>query len=137
MSNPRAFVSFDFDHDSASRILFVGQGRKKSPTPFTIGDWSSKKVLPQRSWEQTIAIKIAKCNVLIVLVGRKTSTAKGVIKEIAMAKATKVPVFGVYVDGASTRTPLPRGLQRNRTVTWNWRRIAAMIKQTMREGKNA
>ncbi|KKL05142.1 hypothetical protein LCGC14_2609020 [marine sediment metagenome] len=28
MSDPRGFVSFDFDHDGASRVLFVGQSKK-------------------------------------------------------------------------------------------------------------
>lgn len=137
MSDPRSFVSFDFDHDETSRKLFVGQGKKDSPTPFTIGDWSSKATLPQKTWEQTIEIKIGKCNMLIVLAGRSTATATGVVKEIAMAKAKDVPVFGVYVDGAGTSTPLPTGLQRNRTMAWKWDLIASAIKQTMGEGKNA
>lgn len=137
MADPRAFVSFDFDHDEISRMLFVGQGKKDSPTPFTIGDWSSKETLPQKTWEQTIEIKIGKCNMLIVLVGKSTSTASGVVKEITMAKAKNVPVFGVYVDGAGTSTPLPAGLQRNRTMAWEWDLIASAIKQMMGEGKNA
>lgn len=41
MDDPRAFVSFDFDHDEKSKILFVGQANSESPTPFTIADWSS------------------------------------------------------------------------------------------------
>jgi hypothetical protein len=36
MSDPRAFVSFDFDHDERSKNLFVGQAKSESPTPFTI-----------------------------------------------------------------------------------------------------
>jgi hypothetical protein len=137
MTDPRAFVSFDFDHDEESRRLFVGQGKRDSPTPFTVGDWSSKEVLPQKTWEQTIETKIGRCHLLIVLVGRQTYSAAGVKKEIAMAGRKDVPVFGVYVDGAGTSTTLPAGLPRNRTVAWRWSLVAAAINQTLGEGKNA
>ena len=132
----RAFISFDFDHDELQRAFFAGQGKKNSPTPFTIGDWSSKASLPQKTWEQTIAIKIARCNMLIVLASPTAASASGVAKEIAMAHAVDVPVFGVYVDGAGTGTQLPAGLQRNRTLAWKWDLIAVMIEQAMGEGKN-
>lgn len=136
MANPRAFISFDFDHDELQKTLFVGQGKEDSPTPFVIADWSSKEALPQKTWEETIAIKIGSCNMVIVLVGRTMASASGVAKEIAMANATGVPVFGVYVDGAGTSTPLPAGLPRGRVVGWKWDVIAAAIEQMMGEGKN-
>jgi Thoeris protein ThsB, TIR-like domain len=137
MADPRAFVSFDFDHDEVIRRLFVGQGKSDSPTPFTIGDWSSKDTLPEKTWEETIAIKIGSCNMVIVLVGKSMASAAGVVKEIAMAAAKDVPVFGVYVDGAGTDSTLPKGLARSRVVKWTWPNVAAAIKQMMGEGKNA
>jgi hypothetical protein len=74
---------------------------------------------------------------LIVLSGNTMASAGGVAKEITMAKDVDVPVFGVYVDGAGTSSNLPAGLQRIRTLPWNWDRIAAMVDQAMGEGKNA
>jgi hypothetical protein len=136
VATPRAFISFDFDHDSSSRVMFTGQGKKDSPTPFTIGDWSSKEALAQSQWETLIEEKIAKCNIVIVLVGRYMAGATGVAKEIAMAKKVNVPVFGVYVDGAGSMSRLPAGLSRRRTIPWQWSRIAAAIDQMMTEGKN-
>lgn len=136
MADPRAFVSFDFDHDSTQRILFCGQGKTDSPTPFVIQDWSSKEALPQKTWEQTIREKISRCNMAIVLVGRYMASASGVPKEIAMANQLDVPVFGVYVDGAGSLSALPTGLPRNRVISWNWPAIAVAIKQMMGEGKN-
>jgi hypothetical protein len=136
MADPRAFVSFDFDHDDASRVLFCGQGKKDSPTPFVVQDWSSKYVLPNRTWEQTIQEKISRCHMMIVLVGRHMGSASGVAKEIAMATALGVPTFGVYVDGAGTASTLPIGLARNRVIGWTWANIAAAITQMMGEGKN-
>jgi hypothetical protein len=137
MPDPRAFVSFDFDHDLTLKNLFAGQAKKDSPTPFTVQDWSSKSILPQATWQEEVAKKIAATNMCIVLVGRSISSAGGVSKEIAMAVTANVPVFGVYIDGAGTTSTLPNGLPRNRTIAWDWTLIAAAVDQMMTEGKNA
>lgn len=135
MAHPRAFISFDFDHNETERNLFVGQA-KNSKTPFSIEDWSSKSSLPQSQWEKIISDKINKCNMLIVLSGKTMASATGVSKEIKMAQNQNIPVFGVYVDGANTSSNLPSGLARNRTISWNWDSIANAIDQMMGEGKN-
>ncbi|WP_461481785.1 TIR domain-containing protein [Porticoccus sp.] len=135
MADPRAFISFDFDHNVTQKNLFVGQS-KNSKTPFSIEDWSSKSSLPQSQWEALIKSKMGKCNMLIVLNGKTMASATGVSKEITMAKDQNVPVFGVYVDGANTTSNLPSGLQRNRTIAWDWDKIAAAVDQMMGEGKN-
>lgn len=135
MADPRAFISFDFDHDETEKNLFVGQS-KNSKTLFSIEDWSSKSSLPQSEWEKLIKGKINKCNMLIVLSGQTMASATGVSKEITMAKDRDVPVFGVYVDGANSSSNLPKGLARNRTISWKWDNIASAIDQMMGEGKN-
>ncbi|MFA6185350.1 MAG: TIR domain-containing protein [Candidatus Shapirobacteria bacterium] len=135
MSNPRAFISFDFDHNETEKYLFIGQS-KNSKTPFDIEDWSSKSSLPQNQWERIIEDKINKCNLMIVLVGKNMASASGVAKEISFAKENNVPFFGVYVDDANTSNNLPSDLARNRTTNWDWDNIASAIKQMMEEGKN-
>lgn len=135
MADPRAFISFDFDHNEAEKNLFVGQSRN-SKTPFSIQDWSAKSSMPQSQWEAIVNEKINKSNMLIVLVGKTMASASGVAKEIKMAKDQNVPVFGVYVDGANSSSNLPDGLQRNRTISWNWDAIASAVDQMMKEGKN-
>lgn len=137
MADPRAFLSFDFDHDSNTKVLFAGQATSKSPTPFIVQDWSSKVALTQAEWEALVAAKISQCHLMIVLVGRTMGSASGVVKEIAMAKDKNVPTFGVYVDGAGTASTLPTGLPRNRTIAWTWPAVGAAIDQMMTEGKNA
>jgi MTH538 TIR-like domain (DUF1863) len=135
MADPRAFISFDYDHNSTEKMLFAGQA-KNSRTPFSVQDWSSKASLPQAQWETLIKDKINKCNMLIVLVGKTMASATGVAKEIKMAKDHNVPIFGVYVDGADASNNLPDGLQRNRTIAWDWAKIADAVDQLMKEGKN-
>jgi hypothetical protein len=137
MADPRAFISFDFDNNEESRRLFVGQGKENSPTPFVIEDWSSKTALEEDEWKEKIAAKIAACNMVIVLVGRSAGSAVGVSAEIAMAKDKNVPVFGVYVDGATSSNTMPSGLPSGRVISWKWDAIADAIKQVMGELKNA
>lgn len=135
MSDPRTFISFDFDHNSSEKVLFAGQA-KNSRTPFNISDWSSKATLPQNQWEALIESKISKCNLMIVLVGKNMASASGVAKEISFAKNANVPYFGVYVGGANSSSNLPSGLTTGRTVSWDWDVIAKGISQMMGEGKN-
>ena len=135
MADPRAFVSFDYDHDDTQKVLFVGQA-KNSKTPFSVQDWSAKSSMAQSKWEAIVKEKINKCNMVIVLSGKTMASTTGVAKEIAMAKEQDVPVVGVYVDGANSSSNLPTGLQRNRTIAWDWGKIASAIDQMMGEGKN-
>jgi hypothetical protein len=137
MSDPRAFISFDFDHDETYRMLFAGQGKKDSPTPYTVGDWSSKSVLPQAQWKSLIKEKINKCNLVIVLVGKNMASSGGVASEIAMAKECNVPCFGVYVNEANSLSTVPVGLPRSRTYSWTWPNVGSGIDLCMSEGKNA
>ena len=75
MTDPRAFISFDFDHDDDIKILFAGQS-SNSKTPFSIQDWSAKSSMPQSKWEEMVEDKIKKCNMLIVLAGKYMASAK-------------------------------------------------------------
>ena len=135
MAYPRTFISFDFDHNEGQKNLFVGQSRN-SRAPFSIEDWSAKSSMPQSEWKSIVNGKINRCNILIVLSGKTMASATGVAREISMAKELDVPVFGVYVGGANRTSNLPKGLQRKRTISWNWPGIASAIDQMMSEGKN-
>src|SRR5262249_42858421 len=109
MADPRAFISFDADHNINEKVLFAGQA-KNSCTPCNRQDYSSKEPLPQAEWERRIEAKISGCDLMIVLVGKNMATASGVAKEIVFARRNNVPFFGVYVGGASTMNTLPSGL---------------------------
>ena len=135
-AEPRAFISFDVDNNSDHKVLFAGQAWH-SKTPFSHEDWSAKEPMQQSEWEALVKAKINKTHFMIVLVGRHMATAGGVVKEIVMAKAQNVPIFGVYVDGATSSSTLPTGLARNRVIDWTWDGVAAAVNQMMGEGKNA
>lgn len=135
MADPRAFISFDFDHNETEKNLFAGQA-KNSRTPFSVQDWSAKSSMPQNEWEEIVEGKIKKCNMVIVLVGKYMASSTGVKIEIKMASNNNVPVFGVYVDGANSSSNLPDGLARSRVISWDWGKIADKIDEMMSQGKN-
>jgi hypothetical protein len=135
MADPRAFISFDFDHNEGQKNYFMGQA-KNSRTPFNIQDWSSKEELAQSRWQELIEERLKKCNLMIVLVGKSMLTAIGVHREIEMAVKNIVPFFGLYVDDANYLSTLPTGLNRIRVINWEWTAIADMIDKCMKEGKN-
>jgi hypothetical protein len=136
MAEPRAFISFDVDNNSNEKMLFAGQAWH-SKTPFSHEDWSVKEPMAQSQWEALVKAKINKTHFMIVLVGKHMATATGVVKEIAMAKAQDVPIFGVYVAGADASSTLPTGLARGRVIAWTWDGVASAVTQMMGEGKNA
>lgn len=135
MADPRAFISFDFDHNETSKNLFVGQSANSS-TPFTIEDWSLKQSFGQTVWKDKARAQLRRSNLAIVLVGKQMGSATGVAAELAIAADEDVPAFGVYVDGANKNSTLPTGLARNRTISWDWADIANAIDQMMNEKKN-
>ena len=52
----KAFISFDYDHDSDLKNLLVGQA-KNSDSPFEIADYSIKEPLTG-DWEKKVKEKI-------------------------------------------------------------------------------
>lgn len=122
-----AFVSFDFDHDLDAKMLLVGQARN-AKTPFAIVDHSAKSSMPKRRWVEIVRGRIARCDVVMVLVGQTMASARGVHREIALARELGKPVFGVYVNGAGARSRLPKGLRREDVIDWSWDELARRLR---------
>ena len=49
MALPRAFLSFDFDHDLVPNTLLLVRPERIPPTPFAVQDWSSRRHFPRLS----------------------------------------------------------------------------------------
>jgi antiphage defense system Thoeris ThsB-like protein len=73
---PRAFISFDYDNDSALRDLLIGHS-KHPDTNFQLHDWSVKEPFAPSNWKQRIREKIRASDLVIVICGTKTHTATG------------------------------------------------------------
>jgi hypothetical protein len=135
MRSPLAFLSFDVDHDEAVRSAFLAEA-SDSTTFVNIDRWSTHPQNPRVDWDKLIQTNISRCDLMIVLVGSKTKSAEGVLREIGYARRSNVPFFGVYVEGVDEEAGLPDGLSANRITRWDWKEIDSAVKQMMTESKN-
>ncbi len=85
MAKNKGFVSLDFDIDKILKEFLIGQA-KLTDSPFEVSDHSLKEETLETEWltEATAAMKRAE--VFIVMLGMKTRSASGVLKEVAVAK---------------------------------------------------
>ena len=79
------FVSFDYDHDVQLKNLFVGQAANQR-SPYNIIDGSLLEAAPEPEWEERAEAAIAEADLVVVLLGSYTYRARGVLKEVKMAK---------------------------------------------------
>ncbi|GKT19920.1 TIR domain-containing protein [Acidovorax sp. SUPP2522] len=88
---PRVFVSFDFDNDQQLKHLLIGQTKRKN-LQFSVVDGSLKEASPEPRWKEAALMEIRRCDVVVVLLGRYTHRAPGVLAEVAMARAEGKPI---------------------------------------------
>jgi hypothetical protein len=126
MASPsRAFVSFDYDNDSAMRDLLMGQAAHPD-TPFEIHDWSVKKPFTG-DWKEKVRTRIRQTDVVIVICGESTHMASGVSAEVEIAREERVPYFFLqaYKD---KRCFAPRaGLPTDKIYNWTWENLKLLI----------
>lgn len=123
MAKKRVFVSFDFDNDKVLKDFIIGQS-KHADSPFEVIDTSLKEAAPMKTWEDKARVAIKSSDIVVVMVGPKTHTAPGVLKEVAMARdegITIVQIIG-YKDGNYTAVP-----DAGRLYTWNWENLKKLL----------
>ncbi|MCY4524680.1 MAG: TIR domain-containing protein [Halobacteriovoraceae bacterium] len=110
------YVSFDYDNDKILKDFIIGQS-KMIDSPFSITDWSIKRAV-SGNWVADAERRIRRSDVVLVMVGAKTYSAQGVIKEVALARKHKKKIVQVigYKDIVA---PTPVG-GAGRLYRWNW-----------------
>ena len=119
----RVFVSFDFDRDQKLKTFILAQARN-TDSPFEIENWSLNEPAPQRSWKETARARIARSDVVLVMVGPQTHTAPGVLAEVAIATELGVPVRQVIGYRDSNPPPVPGA---GRLYRWSWPTIKSLL----------
>jgi len=123
VAKKRVFISFDFDNDKVLKDFIIGQSRL-TDSPFEVIDTSLKEAAPMKTWEDKARIAIKRSNIVVVMVGPKTHSAPGVLKEVAMAREEEIPIVQVigYKDGNYTAVP-----NAGRLYTWSWENLKKLI----------
>jgi hypothetical protein len=123
MATKRVFVSFDFDHDKIVKEFVIGQS-KLPDSPFTVIDTSLKEAAPEKTWEDKARLAIKRSDAVMVMVGRYTHKAPGVLKEVRMAREEGKAIFQIigYKDGDYTAVP-----NAGRLYRWNWANLKQLL----------
>ncbi|MBU0587146.1 MAG: TIR domain-containing protein [Gammaproteobacteria bacterium] len=111
---PRVFVSFDFDNDQQLKHLLIGQTKRQN-LPFSVVDGSLKEAAPEPRWKEAALREIRRCDVVVVLLGRYTHKAPGVLAEVAMARAEGKPIVQLIGSRAGAYTRVRGG---GRILAW-------------------
>lgn len=119
----RVFISFDFDNDLVLKNFIVGQS-KNPDSPFEIEDWSMKEAAPEKDWEAKARARINRCDTVIIMLGPKTYAARGVLKEVNIARELMKEIFQIigYRDGNYTAVP-----NAGRNYLWDWDNLKKLL----------
>ena len=125
MTKKRAFISFDYDHDSDLKMLLVGQA-KNDNAPFSIADYSIKEAIAG-DWKDRARSKIKGCDVVIVICGKYTDSAKGVSVELKIAQEEGIPYF-LLRGRATEKCVKPKAADPKDTIhEWTWDNLKKFI----------
>ena len=125
MSKKRAYISFDYDHDSDLKIMLVGQA-KHSDTPFDIADMSIKEAILS-NWKEKARTRIRGCDVVIVICGEYTSSATGVAAELTIAQEEEVPYFLLWGRPDRTCVKPASADAADKIYKWTWDNLKILI----------
>jgi len=124
-SKKRAFISFDYDHDLDLKTMLVGQA-KHDDTPFDIADFSIKEHL-SGDWKGKARTKIKGCDVVVVMCGEHTNTAKGVAAELEIAQEEGVRYFLLWGRSGKTCTKPTSAKSDDKMYEWTWDYLKKLI----------
>ena len=126
MGAPRAFISFDFDHDADLREMLVGQS-KNSSTPFEISNWSVNEPMTG-NWKEQVRSRIRAANLTIVICGQHTHTANGVAAELTITREEGKPYFLLAGRHGIICTKPTTALVSDKMYNWTWDNLKVLIK---------
>jgi len=121
----KAFISFDYDHDSDLKTMLAGQA-KNPDTPFEIADYSVKEPLTG-DWKAKVKERIRLVGVVIVICGEHTDTASGVSVEVEAAQELGKDYFLLWGRSGSTCVKPKAAKSSDKIYKWTWDNLKALI----------
>lgn len=125
MTKKRAFISFDYDHDSDLKALLIGQARNDA-SPFSITDMSIKETIA-KDWEDNARARIKGCDIVIVICGKYTNSAKGVSVELKIAQQEEIPYFLLWGRTSETCVRPLAAKNEDKIYKWTWDNLKALV----------
>ena len=121
----RAFISFDYDNDEGAKKMLVGQALYED-SPFEFKDASVKEHLTG-DWKEKVRRRMDNVDIVIVLCGEKTHTAKGVAAELEIVQEKKKDYFLLSAYSDKTCTKPTSAKTTDKLYQWTWANLKALI----------
>lgn len=125
MARKRVFISFDYHNDPDLRDNLVGQADNPD-SPFEIEDESLREPYDE-VWRKKVRAIVRRCDLVIVICGRHTDTAKGVAAEVTFARDEDTPYF--LLKGRPDHPCIRPGmsLKTDEIHKWSWPNLKRLI----------
>jgi hypothetical protein len=125
MAKTKVFLSYDYEHDLDMKNNLIAQS-KLQDSPFAINDLSLKE--KSHDWQQRVRKSIEECDVFVVLLGKNTYLAMGVLRELKMAKQMGKKRFQLRKKGTQPKELKAAG----NVVAWKWKNLKKYL--TLKSG---
>lgn len=125
MTKKRTFISFDYDNDANLKALLVGQA-KNPDSPFEITDMSIKHTIAY-DWESNARRRIKGCDVVAVICGKETNSAKGVAIEVKIAQEEGIPYFLLAGRNDVVCKKPTSARHGDKIYRWSWDNLKSLI----------
>ena len=120
MATVNIFASFEFDKDANLKNNFYEQAKEHSY--HRVRSSSLHEAYPTSEWQDKARAAIKGCDLVIVLIGQDTHSAKGVEVEVDIANSLGKPIFQVRPRGRPYS-----GVDDLEIVPWKWTSINRKI----------
>lgn len=124
----RVYVAFDFG-DRKLAAMMGGQLRNPN-SGYEVANWSLKEARPEASWETDAEYKIKRSDLLMIVLGRNTHRADGVLREVSFARRAGVPCCQIAPASLLSVTPVPNG---GRWYRWSEQNLLSLVSQARRD----
>ena len=124
MAKTRVFISFDYDHDLDLKNFLVGQS-KNPDSPFEIADASITEASP--NWQVKARAGIRSADVVAVICGDHTDTARGVAKELTIAQEEKATYFLLHGRNGKAAKKPTSAKSTDKVYDWTWDNLKKLI----------
>ncbi|MBX3316172.1 MAG: toll/interleukin-1 receptor domain-containing protein [Phycisphaeraceae bacterium] len=125
MNRTPVFLSFDYEHDLATKNRLVAEWAGEQ-CPIWIKDVSLPGAVTDHRWQADAAKAIDSAKAVLVICGKNTHSAKGVIAEVQMAIQRHKPI--VYLQAFKYGSSLPHGVAHDTSmIGLDWKAVHAAI----------
>ena len=115
----RIHIVFDVQHDRSRARTFLTEMAEQGLGAEVVGV-SQADTFSEAQRGLVLTEQMRKADLVVVLISGATALSKTVAEELKHAEGAGTPVIGVLVGGVTTKSAMPKGIDRKRVYGWDW-----------------